>query len=153
MKFGTITLFLNVIMFIMEINPTEFTPYLSLSGGMLIGISSFLLYILIGKIAGISGILTRASQKIISWEMLFIIGVIIGGLIPPIFLGTANIRVNYPISLAVISGILVGVGTFLANGCTSGHGVCGISRMSARSIVATISFMLSAIITVYFLRS
>lgn len=128
-------------------------PWLSLFGGMLLGISALLLLLINGKIAGISGILNgvvspNAAER--AWRILFLIGMAIGGLIGLYWLGVAKpVLANTELWLYAIAGLLVGIGTFLGNGCTSGHGICGIGRLSKRSIVATSVFMIVAALTVY----
>lgn len=120
----------------------------ALAGGMLIGIASLLLYGAVGRIAGISGITfgsIRASVGDRAWRYCFIGGLILGGWImlsagaprPATVLGEAE----FPTWLIVVSGLLVGAGTRIGSGCTSGHGVCGISRLSARSLTAVVVFM------------
>lgn len=134
---------------------TEFTPIASSIGGLLIGVSSVLMLALHGRIAGISGIVggifdpAKADR---SWRIAFLLGLLGGGalmfgLMPTTF-GTS------PASLPVLAlaGLLVGVGTRLGNGCTSGHGVCGMSRLSSRSFTATATFMLVAGVTVFLTR-
>ena len=132
-------------------NIINFTPVTALSGGLLIGLSVALFFILNGRMIGISGI---ASNFIVSKDnrienFLFLIGLILG---PIIYSFTTNKEINISISnslyLLLIGGILVGFGTRLSNGCTSGHGISGISRFSLRSIIATITFMIVGIITV-----
>ena len=133
-------------------NIVNFTPLSALLGGFLIGLSVALFFILNGRMIGISGI---ASNFLVSKDnrlenFLFLIGLIIG---PLIYSFTTNKEINISISnslvLLVIAGILVGFGTRLSNGCTSGHGISGISRFSLRSIIATITFMIVGIITVF----
>ncbi|CAM3942668.1 hypothetical protein VA7868_03243 [Vibrio aerogenes CECT 7868] len=129
-------------------------PWFSLTGGMFIGLSALMLLFLNGKIAGISGILTgifRPQHPDAGWRLLFALGLIAGGAGASYGLGfempdTLNIS---GIDL-MTAGLLVGIGTRLANGCTSGHGICGVGRLSLRSIVATVTFMLVAAVTVYF---
>ena len=129
----------------------DFTPFPALAGGALIGAAASLLLITAGRIAGISGItggLLFPTRGDIRWRALFLFGLVAAGviaaLIAPASIGTS------PRSLVVIAiaGGLVGVGTRLGNGCTSGHGVCGISRLSPRSIAATIVFMATGMLTV-----
>ena len=133
-------------------NIVNFTPLSALLGGLLIGLSVALFFILNGRMIGISGI---ASNFIVSKEnrienFLFLIGLILGPLICNIILGKEiNISISSSVILLIIAGILVGFGTRLSNGCTSGHGISGISRFSIRSIIATITFMLVGIITVF----
>lgn len=130
----------------------NFTPVSAAIGGALIGLSAVLLMLLTGRIAGISGILgglleARSSDR--GWRIAFIAGLI---LVPVIagLIGHGMAPPKLPASWTVIvaAGLLVGFGTRLGGGCTSGHGICGISRLSARSIAATIIFMLTAVATV-----
>ncbi|WP_375749847.1 YeeE/YedE family protein [Vibrio sp. HN007] len=128
-------------------------PWESLFGGVLLGISATILLLMNGKIAGISGILTgllTPKSKDYSWRFLFFVGMIAGGMASMVFFG-AHIPTEFAASpiLIAISGLLVGIGTKLGNGCTSGHGICGIGRLSVRSFVATCTFMLVAAITVF----
>ena len=133
-------------------NIVNFTPVSALSGGLLIGLSVALFFILNGRMIGISGI---ASNFIISKDnrtenFLFLLGLILGPLIYNIVLDKEiNISISSSIILLTIAGILVGFGTRLSKGCTSGHGISGISRFSIRSIIATMTFMLVGIITVF----
>ena len=133
-------------------NIVNFTPVSALSGGLLIGLSVALFFILNGRMIGISGI---ASNFIISKDnrtenFLFLLGLILGPLIYNIVLGKEiNISISSSIISLTIAGILVGFGTRLSKGCTSGHGISGISRFSIRSIIATMTFMLVGIITVF----
>ena len=132
-------------------NIVNFTPISALSGGLLIGLSVALFFILNGRMIGISGM---ASNIIVSKNnrienFLFLIGLILGPLIYNIVLGKEiNISISSSVILLTIAGILVGFGTRLSNGCTSGHGISGISRFSIRSIIATITFMFVGILTV-----
>ena len=117
----------------------------SLLGGVLIGVSALLLYAVEGQIAGISGIVFSAMRDMKLWKILFIGGLIAGGWLA-IALGATAPQVPLPATLQggaviVLAGILVGLGTRLGNGCTSGHGVCGIARMSPRSFSAVATFM------------
>ncbi len=133
-------------------NIVNFTPVSALSGGLLIGLSVALFFILNGRMIGISGI---ASNFIISKDnrtenFLFLLGLILGPLIYNIVLDKEiNISISSSVILLTIAGILVGFGTRLSKGCTSGHGISGISRFSVRSIIATMTFMLVGIITVF----
>ncbi|EKO3707730.1 YeeE/YedE family protein [Vibrio metschnikovii] len=128
-------------------------PWYSLFGGMLLGVSATLLLLLNGKVAGISGILggllTPKAQDT-AWRWFFMIGLVAGGVFGVRLLG-AEVPLQYSSStgMLIIAGLLVGLGTRLGNGCTSGHGICGIGRLSLRSIVATGIFMLVAGITVF----
>ncbi|ENM3766404.1 YeeE/YedE family protein [Vibrio cholerae] len=128
-------------------------PWDSLIGGMLLGISATLMLLMNGKIAGISGILTgllTPKSRDFAWRRLFVVGMISGGVIGVKLLGHA-VPTDFGVSgiLLATAGLLVGVGTRLANGCTSGHGICGIGRFSKRSIVATCVFMVVAAVTVF----
>lgn len=129
----------------------------ALLGGILIGASALLLILAIGRIAGISGIASNIiaidSSGDKSWRIVFLLGLIIGALIYHLLVGlTIPFREPPAPLMLVIAGLLVGFGTHQANGCTSGHGVCGIGRFSVRSITATVTFMLSAAITVFIVR-
>ena len=132
-------------------NIVNFTPTSALLGGLLIGLSVALFFILNGRMIGISGI---ASNLLVSKDnrtenFLFLIGLILGPSIYSITLGKEiNISISSSVILLIIAGTLVGFGTRLSNGCTSGHGISGISRFSLRSIIATIAFMLVGILTV-----
>ncbi len=135
----------------------ELTPFLSAGlGGIYIGLAVVWLMWANGRIAGISGILgglLRFDKEEFGWRLAFLIGLIISPWIYKTVSGEdIFIYEGTPIGLAIIAGLLVGVGTQLGSGCTSGHGVCGTSRLSARSIVATLTFMLAGVITVYVLR-
>lgn len=121
-------------------------------GGVLIGLSATLLLLLTGRIAGISGIVWGALRGINLndklWRWFFIIGMLIGAFLFHQLTGRPFPIVNDNYFLAAIAGVFVGLGVKIGNGCTSGHGVCGIGRLSSRSLLATISFMLVAIVTV-----
>ena len=129
----------------------NFTPVSALTGGLLIGLSVALFFILNGRMIGISGI---ASNFLISKDrrienFLFLIGLILGPLIYNLISGKEiNISISSSLILLIAGGVLVGFGTRLSSGCTSGHGISGISRFSLRSIIATITFMLVGILTV-----
>lgn len=139
----------------MTIDWQHFTPWTSLAGGLLIGLAAALFVLLNGRIAGISGVLggllmPRAGD--IAWRLLFVAGLLLA---PSVYglvavLPVATIEAGVP--TLVVAGLLVGLGTRFGAGCTSGHGVCGISRLSPRSIVATLSFMASGFATVYVVR-
>ena len=132
-------------------NIINFTPISALTGGLLIGLSVALFFILNGRMIGISGI---ASNFLVSKNnrienFLFLIGLILGPLIYNLILGKEiNISISSSLILLIIGGTLVGFGTRISGGCTSGHGISGISRFSLRSIIATITFMLVGILTV-----
>jgi len=132
-------------------NIVNFTPITALTGGLLIGLSVALFFILNGRMIGISGI---ASNFLVSKNnrienFLFLVGLILGPLIYNLISGKEiNISISNSLILLVIGGFLVGFGTRLSSGCTSGHGISGISRFSLRSIISTITFMLVGILTV-----
>ena len=119
-------------------------------GGVLIGLSATLLMLLIGRIAGVSGItwaaITEVGQR--TWRLLFLGGMVLGGLLFHFLSGVPIPEGNDNWVLAIIAGFIVGVGVKLGSGCTSGHGVCGIGRLSMRSLTATITFMVAGIVTV-----
>ena len=133
----------------------NFTPLEAFVGGLIIGLSVVLLYVANGRIAGISGIINNSIFSKINRldNILFIIGLILG---PVLYKLIVNPNINFNISssvpLLIIAGLLVGAGTKIGSGCTSGHGICGISRFSKRSFVATFLFMISAIVTVLITR-
>lgn len=128
----------------------------ALAGGVLIGIAVSLMLLFNGRVTGVSGILNnllsfKKSDRL--WRFLFLLGLFVGGLVlhffkPEVFQGQLSIGV-VP---TVVAGVLVGFGTALGNGCTSGHGVCGVSRLSVRSIVATLTFMIAGILVVALIR-
>ena len=132
-------------------NIVNFTPISALLGGLLIGLSVALFFILNGRMIGISGI---ASNLLVSKNnridnFLFLIGLILGPLVYNLVSGKEiNISISNSLILLIIGGSLVGFGTRLSSGCTSGHGISGISRFSLRSIIATITFMIVGVLTV-----
>ena len=133
----------------------NFTPYSSFIGGLIIGVAIVLFFITTGRLAGISGIVSSTLEKNENKfsNLLFIIGLVLGPLVF-IFFSKNDVvfKMTSSIPLIIVGGLLVGLGTKIGRGCTSGHGICGISRFSMRSIVATIIFMIFAMITVYFLQ-
>ena len=138
-----------------EIAWSNFTPWSALLGGILVGIAAACFLLLNGRIAGISGILgglLAPAKGDIAWRLAFLLGLIgapavwvLGTELPPI-----EIEAGYP--ALIIAGLLVGIGTRYGSGCTSGHGVCGLSRLSLRSLAATLSFMAAGFVTVYVIR-
>lgn len=128
----------------------------ALLGGMLIGLAATLLMLLNGRIAGISGILSGVFFQIkgdVLWRIAFIVGLLAGGLVAPfIFQRPFVFELNASLPMLIAGGFLVGFGTRMGSGCTSGHSVCGIARFSWRSIIATITFILSAMLTVALIR-
>jgi uncharacterized protein len=140
----------------MSIDWANFTPWASLAGGVLIGIAAAMLVLLNGRVAGISGIvgaLFRPRRGDIAWRVAFVGGLFVAGLFAaPLLASTAAPRIEAGLGTLVLAGLLVGLGTSYGSGCTSGHGVCGVSRLSPRSLVATLAFMLAGMATVFVVR-
>jgi uncharacterized protein len=137
------------------INWLDATPANALIGGMLIGAAASMLILLNGKIAGISGILgglLPPKKNDTAWRLLFLLGLIISPVIYSLFYPLPAVMVNANSMQIITAGLLVGLGTRYGSGCTSGHGVCGIARLSPRSIEATITFILTGAATVYLSR-
>ena len=142
----------------MNLDWLHFTPWASLSGGVLLGVASAIFILLNGRILGISGILGGLLPPKVGdslWRVAFLLGMFAAPLVftslaPAGFASTP--RIDATEWTVVAAGLLVGIGTRYASGCTSGHGVCGLSRMSPRSLVATLSFMGAGFATVYLLR-
>ncbi|PXV76890.1 YeeE/YedE family protein [Pantoea sp. PNA 03-3] len=135
----------------MHIDLDHFTPIQSLAGGLLIGAAAGLLVLFCGRIAGISGILggllkRQSADK--PWRFAFIAGLVLSPLVFQLFSALPAIDIDASWRRLVLAGLLVGLGARLGSGCTSGHGVCGLSRLSPRSLVATLVFMLTAMLTV-----
>ena len=131
-----------------DINPL----FLSMVGGILIGLSALLMMLFNGRITGISGILSGVLSPTKSewlWRAMFIAGLLLGGLLYSLTLEPLTLQITDNSLVLILAGLLVGFGTRLGGGCTSGHGVCGISRGAARSILATIIFMTTAVATVF----
>lgn len=131
----------------------DFTPLSGLIGGLLIGLATVLMMLLNGRIAGISGIigglLARRSSEV-GWRAVFLAGLLLGAFVYMLATGSSvPVQIQTSLPLLVVAGLLVGFGTRLGSGCTSGHGVSGIARFSKRSIVATLVFIGAAMITVF----
>ena len=131
-------------------NIINFTPYSALTGGSLIGFAAFIFFIFNGRLSGVSSI---ASDGVFSKvnridNLLFLLGLIIGPILFTLSGNKIESVLTNSLPIIIIGGLLVGIGTKIGKGCTSGHGVCGISRFSIRSIIATISFILTGVITV-----
>jgi uncharacterized membrane protein YedE/YeeE len=139
----------------MSIDWSHFTPWASLAGGVLIGIAAAMLVLLNGRIAGISGIfggLLTPRRGEIAWRLAFVGGLFAAPLAMMVFRGNPVPRIDAGFGTLVAAGLLVGIGTSYGSGCTSGHGVCGLSRLSPRSLAATAAFMLAGIATVFVVR-
>ena len=134
--------------------PTAFTPVTALVGGALIGLAATLLLLGIGRVAGVSGIVNAAMEQRggRDWRLAFLLGLVLGAAAWFAFGTAAPPRTGFPWPWLVVAGLLVGFGTRMGSGCTSGHGICGLSRMSKRSLAATLAFMGLGIATVYVLR-
>ncbi|MGR8998965.1 MAG: YeeE/YedE family protein [Gammaproteobacteria bacterium] len=134
----------------------NFTPLSATAGGALIGISVALLLLFNGRIGGVSGIMNGvffAPKNDRIWRLTFLAGLILGAfsfqrLVPDFYIP----RHNYPLLLLGLGGFLIGIGTRMSGGCTSGHGICGNANLSIRSLIATLTFMAAGMITVYFIR-
>ncbi len=134
----------------------NFTPYSALAGGALIGVAASILLSLNGRLAGVSGILgglMRSAAGEARWRLLFLIGLVIGALVFAAAGGDVSaVRVDTGMPVLIAAGLLTGIGTRLGGCCTSGHGVCGVARLSRRSITATATFMVAAGATVFVVR-
>jgi uncharacterized membrane protein YedE/YeeE len=134
---------------------TAFTPWSALTGGAIIGTSAVLFALVNGRIAGISGILgglLRPSLPDAFWRIAFIVGLLVSPLFFRLFADLPPVVVDAGYPTLVVAGLLVGIGTRYGAGCTSGHGVCGLSRLSPRSLVATLAFMAAGFLTVFATR-
>lgn len=134
----------------------NFTPWSALAGGALIGVAASLLLIANGRIAGISGVLgglLSPARGDIAWRGFFTVGLLAAGIAAGLLVPEAISASPRSLSLLALAGLLVGVGTRVGNGCTSGHGVCGISRLSMRSIAATVTFIAAGVAAVALLRA
>jgi len=139
----------------MNIDMANFTPWMSLAGGLLIGTGVALFALLAGRIAGISGIvggLLRPKRGETCWRIAFLAGLVGAPFAYALFVPLPEVRVDAGVPVLLLAGLLVGVGTRYGSGCTSGHGICGLSRRSPRSIAATAAFMATGFITVWLLR-
>ena len=139
----------------MTIDWTHFTPWASLSGGILLGIAAAAFVLLNGRILGISGIvggLLKPRMGDLGWRVAFIAGMLAAPMVYAAFFGPSEARVDANWGAVIIAGLLVGIGTRYGAGCTSGHGVCGLSRLSPRSLAATLAFMGAGFVIVFLLR-
>jgi uncharacterized membrane protein YedE/YeeE len=139
----------------MSIDWNSFTPWSALSGGMLIGLAAAMFLLLNGRIAGISGVLGGLLHPVrgdVGWRAAFIIGLVGAPLVTMLFSALPAVQIDAGYGALIAAGLLVGLGTRYGSGCTSGHGVCGLSRMSPRSMVATVIFMGAGFATVFVAR-
>ena len=134
----------------MQIDWQAFTP-ISLVGGMMLGVATVILLLGIGRIAGISGIFSSLlkPKRVEMWQVLFILGLVVSPVLYSLVKPLPNIEISTSLPLLIAAGLLVGFGTRLGSGCTSGHGICGNARLSPRSMAATVTFMFFGILTVY----
>lgn len=139
----------------MNIDWTHFTPWTALAGGILLGLASAIFILVNGRILGISGIvggLLRPKAGDSQWRISFVLGMLAAPWLYSLVMGPVVATVDASWVMVVVAGLLVGVGTRYGAGCTSGHGVCGLSRLSPRSLVATLAFMGAGFATVFLLR-
>lgn len=139
----------------MNIDWNHFTPWASLAGGILLGLASAIFILLNGRILGISGIvggLFRPKAGDVGWRLSFLLGLLVAPLLYALVAAPIAPRIDAGWVTLVSAGLLVGVGTRFGSGCTSGHGVCGLSRLSPRSLVATLAFMGAGFATVFVMR-
>ena len=139
----------------MTIDWNAFTPASALAGGALIGLAAALLWLLNGRIAGISGVLGGLLKPVrgdIAWRVAFVLGIMAAPLVYALIATPVTPQIDASFPVLIVAGLLVGVGTRYGSGCTSGHGVCGLSRLSPRSLAATLTFMAAGFATVFVLR-
>ncbi len=139
----------------MTIDWNAFTPWAALTGGALIGLAAAMFALLNGRIAGISGVLGGLLKPVrgdVGWCVAFIGGLVGAPLVYGLFSALPAVQIDAGYGALVVAGLLVGVGTRYGSGCTSGHGVCGLSRLSPRSLVATATFMTAGFVMVFLLR-
>lgn len=139
----------------MSIDWTHFTPWTSLAGGILLGIATAMFILFNGRILGITGIvggLLRPRSGDVGWRLAFVLGLLAAPTLYFLIAGPTHPRIDAGWITLIVAGLLVGAGTRYASGCTSGHGVCGLSRLSPRSLAATLAFMSAGFVTVYLVR-
>jgi uncharacterized membrane protein YedE/YeeE len=139
----------------MRIDWLHFTPWASLAGGILIGLATALLLLANGRVAGVSGILgglLRPAKGDVAWRVAFIAGLFLAPIVWLALRAMPPAQIDHTPALLAAGGLLVGIGTRFGSGCTSGHGVCGIARLSPRSLLATACFVAAGFVTVYVVR-
>lgn len=139
----------------MTIDWNHFTPWASLAGGVLLGLATALFVLLNGRVLGISGILgglVRPRTSDVGWRIAFVAGLLVAPALWHLFAEPVAPRIEATGAVLVVAGLLVGWGTRYGSGCTSGHGVCGLSRLSRRSLAATLVFMAAGFATVFLVR-
>lgn len=139
----------------MTIDWNNFTPWMALAGGIVLGLASALFILFNGRVLGISGIvggLLRPKAGDVLWRLSFLLGMLVAPSLYVAFVGPMQATIDASWAMVIVAGLLVGLGTRYGSGCTSGHGVCGLSRLSPRSLVATLTFMAAGFITVFLLR-
>lgn len=139
----------------MRIDWLHFTPWASFTGGILIGLATALLLLANGRVAGISGILgglLRPARGDIAWRVAFVLGLFVAPIVWLAMRAMPPAQIDHSPALLAVGGLLVGIGTRFGSGCTSGHGVCGIARLSPRSLLATACFMAAGFVTVFVVR-
>lgn len=139
----------------MQIDWAHFTPASALAGGTLIGLAAALLWLREGRILGVAGIFSGLAQPTagdLDWRLVFLSGVVTAPALAALTFGVAAPQIAASSHLLIVAGFLVGLGARLANGCTSGHSICGLARLSARSVAATLTFMIAGFVTVFLFR-
>ncbi len=139
----------------MSIAWNEFTPWSALAGGVLVGLAAAMFVLLNGRIAGISGVIGGLLKPVrgdVAWRAAFVLGLVGAPWLYALFAALPRPRIDASFGALVVAGLLVGVGTRYGSGCTSGHGVCGLARLSPRSLVATVAFMAAGFATVFVTR-
>ena len=139
----------------MTIDWNAFTPWSALAGGVIIGAAAAMFALLNGRIAGISGVMSgllKPASGDIAWRAAFLLGLVTAPLAYTLFAAPPEPQIDASYGALIVAGLLVGVGTRYGSGCTSGHGVCGLSRLSPRSLAATAAFMGTGFVTVFALR-
>ena len=139
----------------MTIDWNNFTPWLSLVGGLLIGLATVMFLFFNGRIAGISGIVGGLLSPVrgdIAWRLAFVAGLVVSPFVFALGAPLPEVTIDAGYPMLIVAGLLVGIGTRYGSGCTSGHGICGLSRRSPRSMVATVAFMFAGFVTVYIVR-